>query len=99
LYHYHVHESPRKPKTFNNVEHPIYIKPVFFFPMAQQPLLGQNLLIIEASESHSDTAHSLGFLWTSDQPDAETSTWRHTALTTDRPPPPPPRRDSHPPSQ
>jgi len=24
-----------------------------------------------------------GLLWTSDQPDAETSTWQHTTLTTD----------------
>jgi hypothetical protein len=46
----------------------------FFFPMAQQPLLGQGPLIIEASRSHSDTPHSVGLLWTSDQPVAETST-------------------------
>ena len=26
-----------------------------------------------ASRSHSDTPHSVGLLWTSDQPDAETS--------------------------
>jgi hypothetical protein len=29
----------------------------FFFSMAQQPLVGQGLLIIEASRSHSDTPH------------------------------------------
>ena len=29
----------------------------------------QGLLIIEASRSHSDTRHSVGHLWTSDQPD------------------------------
>jgi hypothetical protein len=46
----------------------------FFFPVAQQPLEGQGLLIVEASSSHSDTPHSVGLLWTSDQPDAETST-------------------------
>jgi hypothetical protein len=28
-----------------------------FFPMAQQPLVGQGLLINEASRSHSDTPH------------------------------------------
>jgi len=27
---------------------------------------------------------SVGLLWTSDQPVAETSTWQHTTLTTDR---------------
>jgi hypothetical protein len=61
----------------------------FSFPMAQQPPVGpqppvgQGLLIIEASRSHSDTPQSVGLLWTSDQPDAETSTWQHTTLTTD----------------
>ena len=39
---------------------------------ACQLLVGQGLLIIEASRSH--TPHSVGPLWTSDQPDAETST-------------------------
>jgi hypothetical protein len=43
-------------------------------PMVQQPLVGQGLLIIEASLSHSDTPHWVLILWTSDQPDAETST-------------------------
>jgi hypothetical protein len=33
---------------------------LFFFSMAQQPLVGQGLLIIEASRSHSDTPHSVG---------------------------------------
>ena len=45
-------------------------------PMAHQPLAGQGLLIIEASRSHSDTPHSVGLLWTSDQHDA------HVYLTT-----------------
>jgi hypothetical protein len=64
---------------------------LFFFPVAQQPLVGQGHLIIEASRSHSDTPHTVGLLWTSDQPDAETSTWQHTKLTTiDRHPRPRP---------
>jgi hypothetical protein len=45
-----------------------------FLLMVQQPLVGQGLLIIEASRSNSDTPHSVGLLWTSDQPEAETST-------------------------
>ena len=40
--------------------------------MAQQPLEGQDLLIIEVSRSHSDTPHSVGLLCTSDQPDVGT---------------------------
>jgi hypothetical protein len=43
-------------------------------PMAQQSLVGQGHLIIEDSRSHSGTPHSVGLLWTSDQPAAETST-------------------------
>jgi hypothetical protein len=47
----------------------------FFSPtMAQQPLVSQGLLVIEASRSHSGTPHSVGLLRTCDQPDTETST-------------------------
>jgi len=42
--------------------------------MEQQSPVGQDLLIIDAPLSHSDTPHSVGLLWTSDQPDEETST-------------------------
>jgi hypothetical protein len=41
--------------------------------MVQHTLVEQGVLIIEDSQSHS-----VGLLWTSDQPDAETSTWQHT---------------------
>jgi hypothetical protein len=44
-----------------------------------------------------DTPHSVGLLWTSDQPVAETSTWQHTTLTRDRHPCH--RRDWNPQSQ
>jgi hypothetical protein len=60
---------------------------------ARQPLVGQGLLIIEASRSHSDTPHSVGLFWTSDQPDAETSTRQHTTFIRDRHSCP--RRDSN----
>jgi len=54
-----------------------------FFPMTQQPLVDQVFLIIMASLSNSDTPHSVGLLWTSGQPDAETSTWQYTTITRD----------------
>jgi hypothetical protein len=54
--------------------------------MAQQPLVGQGLLIVKASQSHSDTPHSVGLLWMSDQPVAETSAFQHTTLARDRHP-------------
>ena len=52
-------------------------------PVAQQPLVGRGLLIIEASQLHPDTPRSVGLLWTSYQSVAETSTSQHTALKTD----------------
>jgi hypothetical protein len=39
--------------------------------MAQQPRVGQGLLTVETSRSHSDTPQSVELLWTSDQPDAD----------------------------
>jgi len=57
-----------------------------FFRTAQQPLLGQDLLITEASRSHSDTSHSVGLLWTSDRPVAETSARQHTTVRRERHP-------------
>ena len=50
---------------------------IFPLPMAQKPLVGQGLLIIAASRSHSGTPHSVGLLRTSDHPIAE-----HLYLTT-----------------
>jgi hypothetical protein len=50
--------------------------------IAQTPLLGQGLHIVEASRSHSDTPQSVGHLWTSDHPVAESSSWQHTTITT-----------------
>ena len=47
--------------------------------------------------SHPDTPHSVEILWTSDQPNAETSTWQHTAIKRERHPCP--RQDSIPQSQ
>ena len=65
---------------------------IFFSNGATSPS-GQDLVIGEASRSHSDTPHSVGFLSTSDQPDAKT-TWQHTTFTRDKHSCP--RRDSNP---
>jgi len=48
--------------------------------------VGQGPLINEESRSHSDTSQSVGLLWTSDQPDAQKSTWQNTTITTERHP-------------
>jgi hypothetical protein len=49
--------------------------------MAQQPLVGQGVLFVKTTRPLSDTPHSVGLLWTSDQPVTETSTWQHKTLT------------------
>jgi hypothetical protein len=49
-----------------------YVDSVLFF-MALQRLEGQDVRSVEASRAHWDTQ-------TSDQPDAETSTWQHTKI-------------------
>ena len=67
------------------------------FSTAKQLPVGQVLLFIEASRSHSDTPNSVGLLCSSDQSVAETSTWQHTTLTRDRHSRP--RWDSNPQSQ
>jgi len=47
-------------------------------PWRKRFLVGQGLLIMQTSPSHSDTPHSVALLWTSDKPDAKTYTWQHT---------------------
>lgn len=46
--------------------------------MTLEPLVGQGHLVIEASHSHSDTAHSADHLWESDQPITESSNLQHS---------------------
>jgi hypothetical protein len=55
----------------NGTDFVIYI--LFFHLYRHSPLVGQGLLIIEASRSHSHTPHSVELLWTCDRPNAETS--------------------------
>ena len=42
------------------------------------------VLNFQVSRTHSGTPQSVRLFWTSDQPDAETSTWQHTTLRRDR---------------
>ena len=63
--------------THNELSHVsilnIFFKCRIFFLCFFDPILVHGLLL-RASRSYSDTPHSVGLLWTSDQPDAETST-------------------------
>jgi hypothetical protein len=45
--------------------------------MTQQTLMGHGLFIVEALRSDSNTPHSVGLLWRSDQHDAETTNNTH----------------------
>jgi hypothetical protein len=60
---------------------------IFFFLFPPSWLLvDQDVHMVQVSRSHfviHTHTHSVGLLWTSDQPDAETSIWQHTTLTTD----------------
>jgi hypothetical protein len=49
-----------------------------FFFHCSTALVCLGLLIVVASRSYSDTPHSVGLLWTSDWPDADTSTSQHS---------------------
>ena len=48
----------------------------FFFFRSSITLVGLGLLIVEVSRSQLDALHSVGLLWTSDRPDAETSAYK-----------------------
>jgi len=53
----------------------------------QQPPLGPKASSLLSIDDHTQThAHSVGLLWTGDQPDTGTYTWQHTTLTTYRVP-------------
>jgi hypothetical protein len=54
-----------------------------FFPWHNSPLWTR-VPSLSRLHDHSDTPQSLGLLWTSDQPDPETSTWQHTTISRDR---------------
>jgi hypothetical protein len=54
------------------------MKVMIFFSMARQPPVGLGLIIVEVSISHS-----VGLLWTSDGPFAETSSTTHNTHKTD----------------
>ena len=47
---------------------------VYSPPLLDNPLVGLGLLTVEVSRSYTDASRSVDLLWTSDQPDAETST-------------------------
>jgi hypothetical protein len=69
----------------------------FFFSLWRpQSYSGLGRLIVEVSRSHTDTPHSVGLLWTSDRPVADTCIWQQTTFTRDIHAP---RRDLNPQSQ
>ena len=64
--------------TINSFQFPFML----FFPCGVSTRFRLMASPYGALRSHSlDTSRSVGFLWTSDQPHVETSTWRHAANT------------------
>jgi len=82
-----------------NVSFQRSINRLYFLLSSHGPtvLVGLGIFNVEVPRSHSETTHSIGYLWTSHQPVAEASTRQYTILTRDRQPCP--RRDSNPQSQ
>ena len=64
----------------------IYVYLFVCFPVVTTHCGCINLLVFEVSWSHNDAPQSVRILWTSDQSVAETCTWQHTTLTTDKHP-------------
>ena len=60
------------------------VRRCLLFPTVQKSPVDHGLLIVEILSSYSDTLHSIGLIWMSDQPDAETYTRQHKTLTRDR---------------
>ena len=59
---------------------------VYFLPPWPTARSGPRPPHYRGSTTHTDTPQSVGMLWTSDQPDAETYTCQHTSLTRERHP-------------
>jgi hypothetical protein len=76
---YPKNRVPTPPKTSctSHIRQTILPTALFFFSMAQQPIVGQGLLIIKGSLSHSNTPHSVGLLWKRDGPVSANSIWHH----------------------
>ena len=74
----------------NLLQDGVFFQAHWFSPVSIIPLLPyHNFFIYSATvhnrpgfpRSYTDTLHSVGLLWTNDQPDPEASTWHHTTLT------------------
>jgi len=77
----HWKKGVRRGVTFAAVKEHYNICKYISLPWHNSPSVGQGLLTVEDSRSHSDTPQSVGLRWTSDQPDAETFTWEQATLT------------------
>ena len=92
-------ETPNLVKTGKNIRQFKWKLTLYIFSIKDREPLGVYASTSLRFRDHTylDTPHSVGRLWTSDRPVAETSAWQHTTLTRDRYPGP--RRDSNPQSQ
>jgi hypothetical protein len=63
-----------KEKTLKVIGNDFYKPFVNFFFHGSTVLVGLGLLMVKVSRTHSETPHSVGLLFTTDRPVAETST-------------------------
>ena len=75
--------SPGKPEASN-----IFKSDFFLWRCDPTRVIASSFLMF-LDHTQRRTTQSVGLLWTSDQLVAETSTWQHTTLTTDKHPCPP----------
>jgi len=66
--------SANVPQIFISLAYISTVSELLPSPITQQPLMGQDILFVKVSRSYSDTPHSVGLLWVSDQPCARNST-------------------------
>jgi len=75
LFAYGRNDTPETSRVYKRYDTTnVHCATYVFFVLQQPSLMGPGGPDIDAARSHSDASHSVGILWTSDQPDAETST-------------------------
>ena len=79
-----VYRYCRATSHYSSFSPPFVARCFFSSTVTTWPDFGSRPPLTGLHDHTLDTPHSVGLLWTSDQPGAGTSTWQHTTLTTDR---------------
>ena len=79
-----VYRYCRATSHYSSFSPPFVARCFFSSTVTTWPDFGSRPPLTGLHDHTLDTPHSVGLLWTSDRPVVETSTWQHTALSTDR---------------